>query len=108
MDAKSGDIVGHRLAESSSGGFMIVLGYPGRSSDRADIDLSDSDDEIKVVVSRVIDSTPDPKEDGLSHVETTARVVSTSLNSSRNSWRLSWLGSSTFALESSLCNGGSR
>ena len=98
----------HRLAGSSSSEFLIVLGYTGTLLDCLDIDLSDSEGEIEAVVSRAIDSTPDPKEDGLSHVETTARVVSTSLNSSRNSWRLSWLGSLTFASESSLCDGGSR
>ena len=63
MDAKSGDIVGHRLVRSSSGEFMTVLGYTGTLLDCLDIDLSDSEDEIEAVVSRAIDSTPDPKED---------------------------------------------
>ena len=107
-DAKSVDIMGHRLVRSSSGEFVTVLGYHRRSSDCADIDLRDSEDEIEVVVSRAIDSTPDLKEDGLPHVETAARVVSTSLNSSRNSLRLSWLGSSTLTSESLSGNGGPR
>ena len=107
-DAKSVDIVGHRLVTSSSGEFVTVLGYTGRLSDRMDIDLRDLEDEIEAVVSRAIDLTLDSKRDGLSNVETAARVVSTSLNSSRNSSRLLWLGSSTLASESSLCDGGPR
>ena len=108
VDAKSVDIVGHRLVRSSLGEFVTVLGYAGRSSDCADIELSDSEDKIEAVVSRAIDSTPDPKEDGLSHVETAARIVSTSLNSSRNSSRPLRLESLTLTLESSSCDRGPR
>ena len=107
-DAKSVDIVGHRLVRSSLGEFVTVLGYHRRSSDCADIDLSDSEDEIEAVVLRAIDSTLDSKKDGLSNVETAARVVSTSLNSSRNSSRPLRLESSTLASESSSGNGGPR
>ena len=108
MDAKSGDIVGHRSVRSSSSEFVTVLGYTGRLSDCLDIDLSDSEDEIEAVVSRAIDLPPDPKEDGLSNVETAARVVSTSLNSSRNFSRPLWLESLTLTSESSSCDQGPR
>ena len=57
VDAKSVDIVGHRSTRSSSGEFTIALGYAGTLLACADIDLSDSEDEIEAVVSRVIDST---------------------------------------------------
>ena len=46
-DAKSVDIVGHRLVRSSLGEFVTVLGYPGTLSDCLDIDLRDSEDEIE-------------------------------------------------------------
>ena len=59
----SRDIVGHRSVGSSSHKFTIVLGYAGRLSDRMDINLRDSEDEIEAVVSRPIDSTPDSRED---------------------------------------------